>query len=59
MIVSRENNALYERVVADMAQTQKRFDQWWSDRAAEYGWESAEDGKWEIDFQTCAIFLTE
>ena len=39
LIVPKDNQDLYERVVADMAQTQKKFDQWWSDRAAEYQWE--------------------
>ncbi|MDO4569148.1 MAG: CXXX repeat peptide modification system protein [Planctomycetia bacterium] len=57
MIVDPKNTALYERVVADMSETQKKFDQWWSDRAKEYQWESAENGNWEIDFQTCEIFL--
>lgn len=57
MIVNPENTALYERVVADMAETQKNFDLWWSDRAKEYQWESNENGSWEIDFQTCEILL--
>lgn len=56
-IVSPENRELYERVIADMAETQKKFEQWWSDRGKEYQWESSECGNWEIDFQTCEIFL--
>lgn len=58
MIVKPENVDLYERVVADMAETQKKFDQWWSDMAAEYHWEGCESGNWEINFETCEIFLT-
>ena len=59
MIVPPDNAALYERVVADMAETQKRFDQWWADCAKEYQWEGSEKGNWEIDFQSCEIFLRE
>ena len=59
LIVPKDNQDLYERVVADMAQTQKKFDQWWSDRAAEYQWEGRENGHWEINFETCEIFLNE
>ena len=59
LIVPKDNQDLYERVVADMAQTQKKFDQWWADRAAEYQWEGRENGHWEINFDTCEIFLNE
>lgn len=58
MIVNpAENNELYERVLADQTETRKRFEQWWSDRGKEYCWEGSENGNWEIDFQTCEIFL--
>ena len=59
LVVPAENQDLYERVVADMAQTQKKFDQWWADRAAEYRWERRENARWEINFDTCEIFLNE
>ncbi|MBQ3349805.1 MAG: CXXX repeat peptide modification system protein [Thermoguttaceae bacterium] len=59
LIVPKDNQDLYERVVADMALTQKKFDQWWADRAAEYHWEGRKNGHWEINFDTCEIFLNE
>ncbi len=55
MIVAPDNTALYERVVADMAETKRKFDQWWSDRSKEYNWESSPTGSWHIDFETCEI----
>lgn len=58
-VVPKDNQDLYERVVADMAQTQKNFDQWWEDRSKEYQWEGKKNGRWEIDFDTCDIFLCE
>lgn len=59
LVVPKENQDLYGRVMADMEQTQKKFDQWWSDRSAEYHWEGQENGSWEINFDTCEIFLNE
>ena len=57
LIVPKDNQDLYERVVADMTQTQKKYDQWWSDRAKEYQWKDGDH--WEINFDTCEIFLNE
>lgn len=57
MIVDPKNTELYERVLADISETKKKFDQWWNDRAAEYGWEGCANGNWEIDFDSCEIFL--
>lgn len=51
------DDALYERLVADMGATGTRFQRWWDDMAAKYRWESAENGNWEIDFNTCEIYL--
>lgn len=59
MIVDPQNQELYDKVVADMGETGTKFQKWWDDRAEEYHWESAENGNWEIDFDTCEIFLRE
>lgn len=52
-----DDDALYERLVADMGATGTKFQNWWDDTAAKYRWESAENGNWEIDFNTCEIYL--
>ena len=59
LVVPPNNQDLYERVVSDMAQTQKKFEKWRSDRGAEYQWEGKENGHWEINFETCEIYLNE
>lgn len=56
-ILTADNADLYERMVKDLGETGTRFQQWWDSNAAKYGWESAENGNWEINFQTCKIFL--
>ena len=52
-----ENEILYEKMVKDLGATAERFQEWWNDKSASYGWESHPDGSWEIDFKTCEIFL--
>ena len=51
------NNELYEKLVADMGATSTKFQQWWNNMSTKYQWESAENGNWEIDFETCDIYL--
>ena len=56
-IVTADNNELYEKLVKDMGETGIKFQQWWDDKAKQYGWESHPKGNWEINFQTCEITL--
>ena len=58
-VLTADNTELYERLVADMGQTATRFQNWWDRMAQKYKWESSEDGSWEIDFDSCEIFLSE
>ena len=58
-IINESNPSLYNRVVEDMGKTSAEFQKWWDETSAKYGWESAENGKWEIDFNTCTIYLVE
>ena len=56
-ILTIDNTELYEKLIKDMGETSTKFQNWWSRMAALYQWESADDGHWEIDFETCEIFL--
>lgn len=56
-ILTVDNTELYERLITDMGETGTKFQQWWDRMAGLYGWESAPDGNWEINFETCEIFL--
>lgn len=58
-IVSVENAPLYEKLVKDMGETATRFQKWWDEMSAKYEWRSAVNGHWEIDFDTCEIYLNE
>ena len=56
-ILTAENAELYEKLVKDLGETGTKFQNWWDRMAGKYQWESAEDGHWEINFDTCEIFL--
>lgn len=56
-ILTADNAELYEKLVRDMGETGSRFQNWWDRMAEKYSWESAENGNWEINFDTCEIFL--
>lgn len=56
-ILTVDNAELYEKLVKDMGETGTKFQQWWDSMAQKYNWEWNENGNWEINFETCEIFL--
>lgn len=56
-IVTADNEELYEKLVKDLGVTGMKFQQWWDSMSAKYEWESVEGGNWEINFDTCDIYL--
>lgn len=56
-ILTVENEALYEKLVKDLGETGTKFQDWWSRMGEKYNWESSEGGNWEINFETCEIYL--
>lgn len=57
MILTPDKEELYEKLVKDMGETGVRFQQWWKTASQKYNWEMTENGNWEINFETCEIFL--
>lgn len=56
-IVTADNADLYEKLVTDLGSTGTKFQSWWDRMSDKYQWESADDGNWEINFDTCEIYL--
>ena len=57
-ILTSDNAELYEKLVKDMGETSTKFQSWWNRMSQKYQWESTEDGNWEINFDSCEVFLT-
>lgn len=58
-ILQPDNETLYQKLIADMGKTSTEFQNWWSQMSEKYNWEKSKNGRWEIDFDTCEIFLVE
>ena len=56
-IVTADNVELYEKVINDLGDTNTKFQDWLNKKGEKYNWESAENGRWQINFDTCEIFL--
>ncbi len=56
-ILMASNTQLYEKLVKDIGETSTKFQSWWDRMSAKYQWESIEGGNWEINFDTCEIYL--
>ena len=56
-ILTVDNAELYEKLVKDLGETGTKFQSWWNNMAEKYQWESDEGGNWEINFDTCKIYL--
>lgn len=58
-ILTPSNEELYEKLVKDIGETKIKFQQWWNCMSEKYEWESLPNGNWEINFDTCEIYLSE
>ena len=58
-VLTPDNAELYEKLVTDMGTTGTKFQNWWDTMAQKYRWESSPNGNWEINFDTCEIFLVD
>ena len=56
-ILTADNHELYEKLVKDMGETGTKFQSWWDRMGEKYQWESIDGGNWEINFDTCKIYL--
>ncbi len=56
-ILTADNEELYERLVKDLGETSVKFQKWWNRMGEKYQWESIDGGNWEINFDTCEIYL--
>lgn len=56
-ILTADNHELYEKLVKDMGETGTKFQNWWERMGEKYQWESIDGGNWEINFDTCEVYL--
>jgi CXXX repeat modification system protein len=54
-----ENNKLYEKIVQDISTTKAKYQKWFEDMSKKYGWEDKSGFNWQINFDTCEVFLVQ
>jgi CXXX repeat modification system protein len=52
-----ETSRLYEKLVKDMADTSARYQRWFDVNGGKYQWENVQGGHWQVNFDTCEVFL--
>lgn len=52
-----ETAKLYEKIVIDMAQTTSKFQNWFDVTSKKYSWENIPGYNWQVDFETCEVYL--
>ena len=52
-----EDSPIYEKLTVDLGKTVDDFNNWWKDVSQKYSWENKQGYRWEIDFNSCKIFL--
>jgi CXXX repeat modification system protein len=53
----KEADFLYEKIVNDLGQVTTRYNNWWSQLSLQYNWQNTNGMQWEVDFETCKVFL--
>lgn len=56
-ILTIDNTELYEKLVKDLGNTSTKYQNWWDRMSRKYQWEGSVNGNWEINFDTCEIYL--
>lgn len=56
-VLSPNDKELYDKLVKDLSETSLKYQDWWNRMAAKYGWEGRDGGNWQINFDTCDIYL--
>ena len=54
---AEKNNPLYERIVADIGETNERLRNWWTQTATAYGWSFTEKDTWQIEYESNGVYL--
>ncbi|MGA2507862.1 MAG: CXXX repeat peptide modification system protein [Chitinispirillaceae bacterium] len=57
-IDKEETSKLYEKLVKDLADTSAKYQGWFDAMSKKYKWENIPGYNWEINFDTCEVFLT-
>lgn len=58
-LLTVDNDSLYQKLIKDLGETSTKFNNWWDSMYKKYKWEKREGANWEIEFDTCEIYLVQ
>jgi CXXX repeat modification system protein len=50
-------SGLYDKVTQDIGRASTQFQAWFDRTSRTYGWENRPGHRWEVDFDTCTVYL--
>jgi len=53
-----KKESMQDKMISELGKVKLNMQAWWDKMYAKYKWKSVEGYKWNIDFQTCEIYLT-
>lgn len=54
---NEQSNKLFNKVVNELSITNRAYNDWFASKAKEHNWEDIPGKSWQIDFETCDVFL--
>ena len=57
ILVLKDDDEVYKKVLSDLNDTKQKYQEWWDTMSQKYQWEKTKNGRWQINFDTCEIYL--
>lgn len=54
---NEQSNKLFNKVVNELSITNRAYKEWFTAKSTEHNWENVPGKSWQIDFDTCEVFL--
>ena len=59
LLAAEKKDQMQDKMISELGKTKLKLQAWWDKMYAKYNWKSVEGNKWNIDFQTCEIYIIE
>jgi len=58
LISIEKKEIMQDKMISELGKVKLNLQAWWGRMYEKYNWKSVEGYRWNIDFQSCEIFLT-
>ncbi|AEY64487.1 CXXX repeat peptide modification system protein [Clostridium sp. BNL1100] len=58
LLSTDKKEIMQDKMISELGKVKQNMQIWWDKMYKKYNWKSIEGYRWNIDFQTCEIFLT-